>query len=522
MYKIIIADDDEILLRGLSNNLDWEGLGITIVAAVDNGVKAFQAVKENNPDILLTDVCMPEMDGIELINNVKQFNPDISTVIFSAHDEFSYVHKAIKQGAEDYLLKPIDLEYLSSLMIKIINGKENQKEINRKIKIFSTFENEKENTIKRSFYSDALLGKLNKVPSRDTDNGCLPGDNLHAFNVIILKTIKKNISDIQEIIKKYQERDLFFLQFQGKTLLLGMAETVTQLKGNLSDLKKEILSDFPNTSEFIPLGFANGNIVSTIYSLQESYQTACKAAELFFIDTEQPDIYISDFKAEKVQENKYFENLSYNLAHAALLGNFNAVKDYLTYYERSIVDCGPKAKVVFTYTLSMIFSELERSAESMDIHLENLIGSSTDILNQMFSSEIFSKSNEILKDKLLLLAAGLNQKNDKSAEQKVLNALKFIKENYKDSELRISKVCTEVGLSKSYFSIVFKASTGESFTDYLTQLRISKAKELLYNTNYRSYEVSYMVGYNNPTYFSSTFKKLTGFTPSEFARKNQK
>lgn len=145
-----------------------------------------------------------------------------------------------------------------------------------------------------------------------------------------------------------------------------------------------------------------------------------------------------------------------------------------------------------------------------------------DVCTEILLEPTLRDGVNFLQENLVIRAEHRSIQKDISNKQVVINAVKYIEENYNNPELRMTNVAKFVGLSKSYFSIVFKTIKGKSFTDYLIDIRINKARYLLENTNQRGYQVSYMVGYNNPTYFSSTFKKYTGESPSEYVKRIRK
>jgi two-component system response regulator YesN len=517
LYTIVIADDDEILLRGLSENFDWVRLGIEIAATADDGKIALDAVKTFHPDILLTDIRMPHLDGLELISKVKNFDSEIATVIISAHDDFSYAHKAIKQGAEDYILKPINLESLESVMQKIVKDKDLKSHMSRKISSIDRLEDEKRSHDTISMYNQVLSGIPGYPDLLREYKTLLPVEKYKAFSVTIIRTRSENLNQIRQALHKKPVPGIEILSHFGKILILSISESRVTLKENLDQVKKNLLDDFSDLNGS-SLFFENGSTVNQFLNLSQSYQEALRVEDLFFIHGPKRDLYLSDFKAESDGYDFRSEAAADKLAQLTMLGNFKAVPQCMDEYGLCIRNCGQKARIVFIFTLSKIFAAIEREALKLSIHTADVMGDSKDLLDKILAAETCSESLDLLKEKLCPLSEFLNLKSDHSLDQLMINAFTFIEENYTNPELRINMVASEVGLSKSYFSIVFKEAAGSSFTDYLTDFRIEKAKTLLSNTNYRSYEISYMVGYNNPTYFSSAFKKQTGMTPSGYIK----
>ncbi len=528
MYKLIIVDDDEILLRGLTDKIEWEKLGIKMIASYDNGKSALDALIKYKADILLTDIKMPMMDGIELIGHVKKYNQDISVIIISAHDEFEYAHEAIKKGADGYLLKPINLDYLRELMLKIVKDKEYQKSINAKIKKVSYLQEEKKNNDKFRMYYDLLFETMSEDEFASNYSNNIPSEEYKVFSTTVIKY--KNVTKDDEFILLQNLGDqavniaeigrfekISVLNIYRKLIIIACAKNHEELSDMLEIMKAKLRSYTDILGSEIKVVFQNGQVVDEFYKLGISYQSALQLDDLYYANYGKSELYSVDLLNDYDEDVECIESAE-KIAEITLLGDKKTLNQELENYEILIKKQGKKAKMIFSHTLSIIFSYLEHECDTVSIELNNVVGETVIILDEIISEETLKEGIKSLSNKLYLIIDYINTQSDKSNKQLMINAYRYIDIHYINPDLRLIDIAEHVGLSKNYFSKVFKTITQKSFTDYLIDYRMEKAHKLLINTDYRGYEVSYMVGYNNPTYFSSTFKKYSGFSPSEFKK----
>ena len=365
MYKVILVDDEALTRDAISKNVPWEETGFELVGAAENGKEAIKLIEECQPDLVLTDIFMPVMDGLALSAHIQANYPDTKVVIISGYDDFEYAQKAIKYEVVDYIIKPITSYELV----------EELKMIKTKIDSTKLFEDQKFN-----------YGQTN-------------------------------------VSSKSDRQDKFIRQIDNLILAIKVE--------NLTDIEKEVSNIFT--------------------SLRESGR-------------------------EKKQLLVVVQNL---------------VLTILITLEMNAADHAPE------YDKEGLILRLNEQKHFSDVE-EVFLGFCRDL----------AKSIDDIR-------GGENQKQ-------AIMAMDYIEKNYMNVDISLNKVCEHLCVSTSYFSVIFKNATGETFIESLTRVRMKKAKELLESTKMKNYEIATAVGYQDPHYFSSTFKKHIFMTPTEYAKKLQK
>lgn len=369
MIKVFLAEDETIIRQGIKNNIDWNSNGFELVGEAGDGEYAYPMILKYQPDILLTDVKMPFMDGLELSRAVKKALPRTRIIVFSGYNEFDYAKEAIKIGISDYLLKPVT--------------------------------------------SASLIESLKKVADQILEE-------------------RENSRLLERYFLNYEK----YMEFPDKT--------------DYSGVDRKLIKNFLKTGNAEECGI--------------------------FID-------------------EYFE--------AVGEGNYSSLllRQYMT---MDIFYC------VQEFIKSLNADEADTPADLMDLKritkaVEN-VDTTMNYLKELFTC-----------------ALNLRDKNSKDRYGLLIREAKeYIAENYSNSDFSLNMIAGYIGVSPSYFSSIFKQGTGQSFIEYLTKVRIDRACELLKCTTLRTSEIGEQVGYNDPHYFSATFKKIMGQSPKDFkARVNQ-
>ncbi|MBR0149680.1 MAG: response regulator [Lachnospiraceae bacterium] len=385
MIKVFLAEDEYVIRAGIRNNVDWEAHGYEFCGEAGDGELAFSLIRKLNPDIVVTDIRMPFMDGLELSRHIKEELPKTEIIILSGYEEFEYAKRSIELGVAQYLLKPISAEKLIEELDRI-----------------------KEKILKKREEGD-FLDKLNELSG--------------AFEKVSRSYTDKNDRDDTEGAHVFKA-----------DLDVGNI--------NLEVIKSEKLKAFLKTGE-----------------------------------TEDVEIFLEDFFAEISNEMR-----SVMFCQYMIMDIYFMVADFMEQLggDRSCVE-------VFDFT-----ARREPDSETASRYITRIVKSA--------------------------VAFRVESSSDKYRDV-VDSVIAYIDENYSREGLSLNDVASHVGLSPNHLSTVFSQKTGKTFIKYLTDRRISKAKELLRCTGKKSAEISVMVGYSDPHYFSSLFKKTTGITPKEYRQK---
>lgn len=400
MYKVFLAEDEAAMRAGVRNNIDWDGSDFTLAGEAPDGELALAQMQEIMPDILITDVKMPFMDGIELSRNVRKSMPWMKIIILSGHDEFEYAKQAISIGIEEYLLKPVTSKKLMETLKEVAVHIEEDKE------------------------------KLRNIENLKNDAKQIRAERL-------LSDLLYNNVTLSEALPLADELGLSFESYYYLLMLLE-PDAITKESNNIEDPAiahiRKTLKDWGN-SVFFGLGLD---------------RIVC--------------VLLGD-EADTLEEDAYA---------CAQAVRFELERD---------MSC------TVSIAIGSIVSAVEdwsKSMEALDVARKHSRDSITG-----------SKYGDI-----------------------IMQAQKYIHDNYNQQDISLHTVAEQVNISPNHFSTVFRQETGETFINYLTNIRLNHAKTLLETTQMRASDIGYEIGYNDTHYFSHVFKKNTGKTPKEFRSDN--
>ncbi|WP_088011830.1 response regulator [Gottfriedia acidiceleris] len=524
MYKVAIVDDDRIIRQGLTSVIPWMEHGFELVGVGADGEQGLEIIKEHDPHIVISDIQMPFMDGLEMTKAIKEFNPKTKVILLTGYDDFKYAHEAIKLKAYDYLLKPVETNELieklkqASLELEVELQKENQ--------ISDSQYYIQQQFLKRLslnvFNNEEIAREFNKlgIKPRCTHLAALyvKMDQIDFIPQIGIETVKERImvhcSKILDLLKLQgcvvnAESEHFAI------FLFGSDLSEEDFASDISTVTREFLSTVQK--EFhTTITITSGRIYDEMADIIYSYQEALKAMEFRHIVGINQVFSIEVIEALQKEEvadslkieEDLFRYISFGLPEKVtdLLEN---VKNDLSTNKRVTL----QEIVLFAVrVISLIFYESSKIAKKWDdTRFENV---EKKVVTLQTIDEIFSEIRIISVD----LAEFVKQLNRNQKHTLVDKAIDFIHENYHISNLSLQTVSEKVHVSSAYLSNLFKVEKGFNFGDVLLETRMKKAMELFQKTDLKTYEVAEKVGYSNPQYFSSSFKKYTGYSPIEFKR----
>lgn len=506
MYKIVIADDDEILLYGISTSFDWQSLGIQVVASVDDGDKALREVREKRADILLTDIKMTHTNGLDLAGKLRQECPDVHIVIMSAYDDFRFAQQALRLGVVDYLLKPIDLGQLTETMKHIVyqKMKESQYPLGGAVGI-------QKNVLEEMFFQNLLNHRYDRetylqLKELYVEDGLL----WRAVEVIFDsgQIREAGIKAVNEVAKKYGYP---MVSVFGKHLVCCSGK-IEAIISRIKEFKRECKAAVKTILPEETLSFLNGTVVEDAFYLSLSYEKILQIREYQYSAGNEADLSEQDLDRYFNQHHMLNKTQIGYLVRLVVLGNTDAIPKYMEKIKENLKNAGNDSLLMLSLSLSYIFAKLESSLCAEDSMAERLGA----LYKEAISQKTLDHAIQILQKRLMDLSVQIMRGGSFTHEQLVQRAHAYIDEHYKNSKLRITDVAEEVGLSPNYLSTIFKEVTGDNFTDYLLKKRMWEAQVLLGNSSHSSQEIGYLVGYENPAYFSSVFKKFVGVTVSQY------
>jgi len=532
MLKLLIVDDERKVCKVIRYLIDWESLGIEIVEECWNVQDAIQSIEELHPDIIITDIRMPGYDGIELIRRMKIIYPDTHFIILSGYSQFEYLHSAIKYGVDDYLLKPVKkrelLQTIEKVKKEIIECWEKQQEENglrtkaiedadkiRKGFLRALIQNTKEHIR----YTDRE--EINKEYHANFQQGlyCVliakpyvgyGKDNHYIMSVLLSKV--ENLMH-EHLVFVFQECMHTIVADRIYFLLNGKQEDFLLLEKALRKIYVEVLrwkEIFGKTYLYFSISQSREDI--------HSFEEGIKEAEGRIMDRllpGSPYILASTIKAGDKTE---FWNISNRRAFRNALEALNVEKteESILRVEKALIHTqslnGQVVKAIYRDIVEIFINVAMKL--KMNIESEEIIA----IFNAVF---IFSDSIKELfknfkKESLNFLEEW--KKLKKMEQTKPIRLAKeYIQYNY-NQPLTLENVGGHAGLTPTYFSNLFKAETGQNFSEYLIEIRIDNAKTMLIDTDISITEIAECSGYSDVKYFSKLFKKLTSSTPAEYRK----
>lgn len=529
MYKVIIADDEIDARSRIESILDSLELPITIIGKYDNGLDVQNAIVNDNPDILITDIKMPYVDGLTLAKYINEKKLATKVIIITGYDIIDYVKNALEYGAVSFITKPFTKQDLQEALSKVINMIENEFSLNNTIERLNLFHKQNLQIIKENDLSRLVDLKEadKKIIDRLKDDNIFLDDKNIGIAVI---DSDKNSSDldldqneairftIDNIFANQNNENILFETFSRTNRVIILFYSISPLKKlEIENIFNQILVTMDRIFNFhFTIGISNFSSKGIHSNFRHLYTRASKALDyrsviggnkIIFFD----EILDDEYKFLNLDENEY-KQIIY-LLNFESLEKVNEKIDSL-YHKISTSDY----RYSSYYIALNILNSIIRSCNSLSQLYENYLPHNEII--QYFSNLKTPNEMLIFSKKVAEEVFKVNQALKVNSLEKYYHTIiRYIEENYTDPDISLDKLSEGISLSVSYISSLLK-SHDTSFVKYLTTLRIQKAKELLANQDNKIIEIAEMVGYLDPYYFSHCFKKTTGLSPREY-RQNE-
>ena len=543
MLKIFLAEDEVVVRETIKRMIPWEELGFELVGEAADGEMALPLLLRQQPDLLITDIKMPFMDGLTLARLAKKEIPGLKVVILSGYDDFNYAKQAIGIGVEDYLLKPITKNALIERLSEIRSRYEHEKTQKEYYEKFQREMQAYEKNSSRDFFEALVGGSMDmmEVYKRAEKHGL--DIVAEAYNVLIFTmNCDEDFSGQRDEYSSWEAESLELLEnffaghssamlfrsniFSYGVLLKGQRETIEENTRACVDEIRKILSRQDGRREWF---LAVGQSVERLSQIQKSYHTASRAFSQRYLYDENI-LYYDEMETmehpggqAETEDNAYLQKVDVNALNPAILQKFlsnglqeeteNFVKDY--FYA---IGQEPMESLVFRnyVILNVRFSV---------ISFIKGLGCDTNEMESADTEEVLAESGKNMESaiayakKMISQAIEIRDQNSGNKNRSILKtAVDFIDSHYMDEEISLNTVANVANVSSNHFSALFSQNMGQTFIEYLTTLRMNKAKELLRCTGMRSSEIAGEIGYKDAHYFSYLFKKTQGMTPSDYRK----
>lgn len=533
--KVFLVEDEMVIRRGIKNSIDWEKEGYIFCGEASDGELAYPMIIKEKPDILITDIRMPFMDGLELCKLVKKELPNIKILILSGYDEFDYAKEAIRLGVTEYLLKPISsgklLEALNGVSESIRREKED-KDLVRKY-----MEEMRENTKheKQKFFEQMIAGNLSMADALETGKKYEMSLSAGMYNLLLFRfTLGEEnrksgelLGEAEYAIEKLTERLEYVFEFQrgveGWAFLL-MADNEEQMSERVKELSKDLEEIMKNYSTIAYFG-GIGQPVARLRELEESFREAERALAARFTMELNRIISVDDIRmAQNVDTLDDIEITSFGEIEKTrtMLEKFlnNGVEDeideFVDVYINELPEENLKSVLMRQYIIMDAYIVMMSFCEKIEGIEGEMQAQSEELKNSMKTIQTVEEIKNYIRMLLKKIIGVRDTISGRRYSDIIEIAKDQIRKTYMSDEISLNTIAAEVGMSPSYFSSIFSKEMGKTFVEYLTEIRMDRAKELLMCSSMKTSEIGYEVGYKDPHYFSYIFKKTQNCTPKEF------
>ena len=531
LYRIILVDDEEEVRKGIIRKIDWETLGFQVVGDAENGQDALEKIEQLEPNVVMTDIRMPYMDGLTLTSWIRQKYPSVKVLIFSGFDDFEYAQQAIKLNVTEYILKPVNVEELTQILNRVRENLDQEIEQRRDVDRFRESYLNSLPILRELFLNDMVRGNmpaedirqkleeykidilgaekwLTAVINVENETAEETGLTLHQEKELIPISVK---SLLEDNLKDYC-RFTAFNSAVGITLIAAVdgEKKQTSLIDLLGDICKEIKRILQVT---VTIGI--GYFCMDLEQLPAAYQSAVDALGYQEIVGTGNIIYINDMEPVSRGKLQLETRDEADLIAAVKFGTREKIEAAARSFASRMESARVHMRQQQVYQMSII-NCLIRLMQQQDLDLGAMFGT-----DEMYGKVIYGNMKpeefaSVITEVGCRMNEAMNRERDKTAKKVILEAKQYILDHYQDPELSVDVMCRQLHMSPAYFSTVFKRETGQTYIAYLTEVRLDKAVELLNTTDDKTYVIAQKVEYQEQNYFSYVFKKRFGISPTKF------
>lgn len=512
-YQVFFVEDEIVTREGIRDKVDWRGHGFEFCGEASDGEMALPLIQTLQPDVVMTDIKMPFMDGLQLCKIIRERMPWVKVIILSGHDEFEYAQKAIKLGVTEYLLKPITAQELHNVLQRIgaqIDGERKEQEHVRKLRVQV---DEYQSTLREKFLLKLVVGALSSTEAIEQSQALNIDLVARYYQVTVIRIERSDSAlpfnyqacqQVHQIIERLVEHnpDVFLLEKDPEELALILKGNTPEFLIEENDLLlKRIEEEIRRSGSRIVI--ARGALKKRIADIYQSFIEAMVNIKNVASDTRIDGVEL--LKIDPAAIEQYLK--------------FGTQEEFARFFDARIRPVGEAAcrsamlkNYIFIDLLVAVAKFVNTLGGNIDQIVPNFNTLGSVLANLRTIEQMRLQAQEIIVGAL----AFRDSQTTNQYARMIQHAKEYIAQHYLDPELSLNQVAVHVNLSPSYFSAVFSQECATTFKEYLTELRIRKAKELLRTTARRSYEISYQIGYSDPHYFSHVFRKATGLSPREF------
>jgi len=533
MYKVFLVEDEIVIREGIKNIIHWNEEGFEIVGDESDGELAYPMIIREQPDILITDIKMPFMDGLELSKLLKKDMPQLKIIIISGYSDFGYAQQAIDIGVNEYLLKPVISTKLVAAVKNAAVAIEKERNEKQILEQYKHLVYQKQGEKRKDFFNYLVSGKLSL--SQIIEQEVELGINMVASVFCVLLFQFKAHEDMYEYsdeiaqcearmtqdLTRFPNIKIFERGMDGWAFIL-LGENELQIKALTQELCNLLICICDDNKAHYFGGIGRG--VYRIRDLQRSYLDANSAFSLRFFESRDQFLSYNNVRNIKAQignrinvSELNLEKLDRNLLEEFLKrGTIHDVDEFVESYFGGFASNAMNSAVFRHYIIMDGYTVIMKLLKTLNYpkeKIDNSLKSMNTVTEQLSSLEDCCKFyKSILKEVIDLR----NKNSQKRYAVLIEKAREYIHQKFAMSDLTLDKIASTVNVSPNYFSSLFNQETGMTFIEYLTDIRMERAKDYLRCSSRKITEIGFLVGYQDSHYFSYIFKKTQNCTPSQY------
>lgn len=524
-YNLIVVEDEQMIRDKILQNINWKEYDFEKIFTASEGNEAIKIIEKEKVNIVITDIQMPGMDGLSLTNYIKENYPDIKIVIVTAHADFEYAMKSIKLHVDNYILKPFITKNLLKIILDVKEKLINEEKHKNEYKLLKKQVNENKKIFIEKLFVDLLNGNYIGDINRDLEyleiteykdlkyfviildideyvEGLNDNESKYIYNILLYEWIQHYFvnSDLKNYIINYKMNQIVVVLFEDSH------DKVQEIENIIDKIKMDI-------GVTITIGL--GNVYEELEEMYISLNEANSAVNLKCIYGKAKIYTFNDININNKTYSKILNLVHNNKLYMDLkVGVFKEIKNDILSIVQNIRESGLSVAAINTAINNIIILSC-KSINEMGYNVYDVFGEQLDLNFDVRKLDSLSDLEEWFFGFFWMINEYVDSQRDNQNEILIMKVKEYIDENY-NKNISLTSISKKFTISSSYLSTLFNTYIGKNFIDYITNIRLQKAKEYLKNSDLRINEISKEVGFRDPYYFSTVFKKNIGISPSEY------
>jgi|GEM_PF-1084650 len=532
VIKLVIVEDEDLLREGLVHYIDWTSLGFEVVGEASNGEAGLEIIEDTKPDVVITDIRMPIMDGISMTEQIRQRYENVLVIIISGYDDFEYARRALKLGVSEYIMKPIDIEQFKSTMEAIrekLNSQFRKKSEFDKLKSYEQYNKQK--LMKDAFADivqdnpvegihDDFLTELEElyfcVGISEKENFPIISIDCDYLQLMELDRQFENALYAKTHLPEHGEHTACIKMNTCERIICVWGKTKEEVEAYVKVISRNFDIKNHDTEENFSISF--GEVHMGRKGLRQSFDDArTRHNDNYRV------VWDNIIHSNGTQESSFeFEFDTENLFNEIKNGDHGSISTQFGLFERALNNTKVVSYFQTVLLTSSLLKEIMKLPDEIGGSSEEIFGNPMEYYLKIMANTKRTEVLDCLKEACYIVNDYFRDVNSDKLAVVFKRAANYMQKEFANEGLMLKDVAKNAYISTSYLSVIIKKETGKTFIEYLTDIRMAQARKLLLDTNLKSYEIAEVCGFSNPTYFSTVFKGVYGVSPSVFRKENEK